>query len=215
MTKKSKSKLKYMPRVGECRIDGCSRAILARQLCGMHYQRKTKRGDPCASVSFRAENGEPLRFYEEIVLNHEGSDCLIWPYANSRGYGRLFIHGHMQTVSRVLCEHVNGPPPSPDYDAAHSCGNGNKGCVTKAHMSWKTRSENMEDKKIHGTHQFGEKHTFAKLTDEQVIEIRALAKQASQSEIASRYGVKRATVSAIQRWKTWKHLQSSEVAGAI
>ncbi|WP_292637037.1 hypothetical protein [Mesorhizobium sp.] len=54
--------------------------------------------------------------------------------------------GKCRRVSRLVCEEVHGPPPSPDHEAAHSCDNGDLGCATKRHLSWKTPKENTADK---------------------------------------------------------------------
>lgn len=86
------------------------------------------------------------RFFREVVLSYDGDECLTWPYAkDGHGYGQLFRGGRNFTVSRLVCIEVNGPPPGPDYDAAHTCDNGHLACVAKRHIVWKTHAENMLD----------------------------------------------------------------------
>ena len=54
----------------------------------------------------------------------------------------------------------------------------------------------------------GEKQGLARLTEEQVIEIRNCAKQGeSQRNIAKKYNVSRGTIVAILQYKTWKHVK--------
>lgn len=56
--------------------------------------------------------------------------------------------------------------------------------------------------------QNGEANASAKLTEKSVLEIRAMCRNQSmaQSQIAKRYGIKQATISAIHKRKSWAHL---------
>src|SRR3972149_10759839 len=83
----------------------------------------------------------------------EDGPCLIWPFStNGTGYGRLGVDGKGYYAHRYMCELVNGPPPTPDHEASHDCGNGHLGCVHPRHLEWKTASENHLDRRRHGTH---------------------------------------------------------------
>ena len=189
-----------------CSVDGCARPSRKRGWCGMHYQRWQMHGDP--SVTETPERGMALAFFREVVLPYEGDECLIWPFwRGTDGYGRVNIDGQVCIVSRLACEEANGPAPTPDHQAAHSCGKGKSGCVSKRHLAWKTQSENEADKLIHGTHNRGVRHPQAKLTEEHVREIRRLSGQTKQSEIADRYGVTFQTISAIVCGRKWAWLQ--------
>lgn len=93
-----------------------------------------------------------MRYFREVVVGYTGDDCLLWPFSKSnKGYGTINHDGRNLTVSRFLCAEVNGPPPTPDHVAAHSCGRGHTGCVNPRHLRWATRTENEADKIIHGT----------------------------------------------------------------
>lgn len=152
-------------------------------------------------------SGEARRFYSEVVITYDGDDCLIWPYTrDAKGYGRMKVDGRMALVSRRVCEEANGTPPTPSHEAAHSCGNGKFGCVTKRHLSWKTRAENCADKIIHGTHDRGERNSQAKITESQAREILALKGRGTQRSIAERFGIARRTVTQIQSGKRWAWL---------
>ena len=150
-----------------------------------------------------ARHGEPKRFLNEAMA-YTGDDCLLWPYARGRdGYGHIRYGGRPCRVNIVVCEKTHGPPPTSEHEAAHSCGNGHKGCITPAHLGWKTHQENMADKNLHGTSNRGERNGRARLTREQVIEIRSLCRTTAQREIAERFRVKESTVYNILSGRNW------------
>lgn len=56
----------------------------------------------------------------------------------------------------------------------------------------------------------GEKHYSAKITEDDVREIRRLAGTVKVKDLAERYGIAGSNVSAIVRRKTWKHVVDLE-----
>lgn len=64
--------------------------------------------------------------------------CLIWPFAREGrvGRGMLGHNGKSAWAHRLMCEMVRGPAPIDKPQAAHSCGNGDQGCVNPRHLSW-------------------------------------------------------------------------------
>lgn len=188
-----------------CSISGCSKKHYAKGMCLQHYNRLRTHGD--LVIKDRTPFGEPYLFYKEVVLNHRADECLKWPYSRTkRGYGKMWLDGKLQYVHRLACAEANGPAPSEDHQAAHSCGKGHEACVALAHLSWKTRLENECDKLTHGTIGRGELCGTSKLTEQEVKQIRALKGSVTQEEIASRFGVKREAISKIHRRETWFHI---------
>lgn len=184
-----------------CSILDCGKIVEARGWCVAHYNRWCRHGDPLGGGIPR---GEAQRYFREVVLAYDGNDCLPWPYDRSTsGYGRLHHNGKQRNVSRLVCEEFGGPPPTDRHEAAHSCGNGHLGCVTKRHLSWKTSAENSFDRVRHGTSGAGEKNTGAKLTLAQVEEIRALVGHMKQQDIADRFGVSSSLICLIKNGKIW------------
>ncbi|TGP24699.1 hypothetical protein EN827_30835 [Mesorhizobium sp. M1D.F.Ca.ET.184.01.1.1] len=184
--------------VATCAIDGCAKPARGRGWCLAHYGRWRRNGDPLAG---RTPNGDPRRYLDEVVLAYEGDECLIWPFARL-GFGYANLAG--KVVSRLVCERVNGPPPTPDHEAAHSCGKGHLACVTKGHISWKTTADNLADRREHGTFPEGDKASWSKLTSNAVREIRELKGQAPLSSIAEMYGVSKSAISQIHSGKNWR-----------
>lgn len=185
-----------------CSIPDCGKPQHARDLCKNHHKRLLRHGDPLVGGP---ANGELPRYYREVVLPYEGEECLFWPYGTTAaGYAIMTsMDDGTNLVSRRLCEEVNGPPPTPKHDAAHSCGNGHLGCVTKRHLSWKTRKANLADRLVHGTDFRGSKSPNAKLTEADVIQIRSLSGQYTQRVLAERFGVSQSLIGLIQTGKRW------------
>lgn len=189
-----------------CSIPECGNKHYCRGFCAGHYSRWHRFGDPHAEVRPIAPRGEAARFFKETVLTYTGAECLIWPYGKSRGYGIMHVNGETKLVHRLACEHRNGPPPTPKYEASHICGKGNHGCVSPSHLVWKTHAGNMADTLQHGTHSRGERHGMSKLTAEDVQLIRYLQGKATQRKLAQLFGVSRANIGRIQTGQGWSWL---------
>lgn len=184
-----------------CSVAGCGRDVIARDYCTLHYQRWRKSGDPCASVPAR---GVALKWLIDVASAHGGDGCLIYPFRRRLdGYADLQVDRRKVLAHRIVCAEVHGPPPTPHAEAAHSCGKGHEGCVSGGHLRWDTRNGNMADKVAHGTHQRGVRSPNARLTEDDVREIRRLAPTISYRELGERFGVSKNTarqVATRQRW---------------
>lgn len=157
----------------------------------------------------KSKHGEPLRFLQDHRA-HGGAECLIWPFGRyTNGYGSIRFRGKQTFAHRVMCLLAHGEPSVATRDAAHSCGNGHLGCVNPAHLSWKSRADNMADKVSHGTATIGERHGCAKMTATEVKAIREAyaTGDLSHSELARRFGLNPTAVGKIVRRETWRHVQ--------
>lgn len=190
---------------GLCSIPDCGKPNKTLGLCSMHYERQRVHGSPHGG---KYHQGDALRYFNEVVLPYEGDECLIWPYTRpSRGYAAIIIEGRRMPTTRYLCEIMYGKPPTDArYDAAHSCGNGKGGCVTKRHLRWATRTENLSDRIGHGTVPRGRRNGQSKLTESDVREIRRLAGKCTARELAERFPVKVDQIQKIQQRKWWAWL---------
>ncbi len=141
-------------------------------------------------------------------VDHQGGECLRWPFAtDARGYGRLHFDGNSRGAHRVMCLLTHGDPPSPEHEAAHTCGRGHEGCVNPKHLRWATKGENQRDRLQHGTSPRGTGNGTNRLSEADVTEIRRrLALGVPQTTLAAEYGVTNHAVSAISRGKTWAWL---------
>lgn len=128
--------------------------------------------------------------------------CLFWPFALNQG-GYANVGGKGLLVSRIMCEHRNGPAPADKPDAAHECGNGHEGCVNPWHLVWKSRGDNLRDIPKHGR-----RPKRYKVTPQQVDEIRALKGRMRPRDIAEMYGITDNNVHQILKGKIWKQERS-------
>lgn len=187
-----------------CSVDGCDRPYLARGYCRRHYSRWYRHRDVSEPLRIPGECGDWLRENS----NYEGDGaCLIWPYARLKtGYGVVYFEGRQQLAGRAMCILVHGAPPTLTHEAAHTCGKGHEGCVHPRHLYWATPTQNQADRIKHGTDIRGERASWAKLTEPQVIEIRRLAQHLRHKDVAALFGISRSMVGLIVRRKEWAHV---------
>lgn len=187
-----------------CTVSGCDNAHLAKGLCRKHYTRLYRHGDVDKTII--SSPGEAIEWLKSMV-SFDGPDCLIWPFLpkNSQGYASARYDGRQQNASRIMCTLAHGDPPDDDMDSAHSCGKGHEGCVHPKHLRWATRTENHADKKLHGTHLYGEKIANSKLTEKEVREIKESTERVE--DLAAKYGISRAHAYDIRAGKRWPHIK--------
>ena len=107
-------------------------------------------------------------------------------------------------VHRLVLETFVGQCP-PGQQCRHADGNASNN--RRSNLSWGTCLENHADKVRHGTSDKGEQNGRAKLTDSQVIEIRALrASGAKERDLMKRFGVGRSVLQRVYHRKSWKHI---------
>lgn len=82
----------------------------------------------------------------------------------------------------------------------------NPACVNPDHLFLGTQADNMADKKAKKRANVarGERHYLSKLTNEQVLAIRA--SDAVQARLCEQYGVRPSTISDIKHLKRWRHV---------
>jgi hypothetical protein len=136
--------------------------------------------------------------------------CMEWSMCRSvQGYGFVRMHGKNLKAHRLSLEHRLGRPISPTMAVLHSCNN--PPCCNPDHLREGTNQENVNDKLRSGRQPRGETNGKAKLTRQQVEEIKANVDGLTQYQLADLYGVKRPCIAKIQRGKLWR-LHAPEVA---
>lgn len=173
-----------------------------RGFCSKHYQRWQHHGDPNIIRGVPS----PAMDWLHHQMHTKDKACLVWPFhTGANGYGRAHSpkNGVLTNASRIMCELAHGAPPSDIHEAAHSCGNGSKGCVNPNHLDWATPADNHADKLRHGTHNRGERHGASKLTENDVRKIRALIGTTSQAAIARMFNIHQCAISEIKTGRKW------------
>lgn len=139
-------------------------------------------------------------------------ECWVWMrHRNNHGYGKLTINGRGVFSHRLSYELSIGPIPD-DKIVLHRCDN--PACINPSHLKLGSQSDNMKDCYRKGRSSVrphscpGETNPAAKLTSEQVAEIRFLLREGkSQDAIASEFGVSQSQISNINLGKQWTQKQ--------
>ena len=128
---------------GPCTATGCDKPAWARSLCGNHYQKWRKHGDPNAGgVAYKT----PAEALANRVRREGG--CLVWTGSIIwNGYGMLRDNTHggkSRPAHRVAWEVANGPIPD-GMVVDHLCYN--RACVDVSHLRLTTSSGNAQNRK--------------------------------------------------------------------
>lgn len=197
-----------------CSVEGCNEVSQKREMCGRHYQRWAKFGD--ANINLRANEGSGTRWLEQHA-NYDGDECLIWPFSstgkpkaahamNSKGYGQSYRAGKSIQAHLHMAILAYGDKRPEGLIATHICGKGHDGCVNPKHLRWSTYKQNAIDRREHGTAHLGSKSWFAKLTEDDVREMRSLADSLTKKQLAEKFGISYPNVRHILSRRTWFHV---------
>ena len=134
------------------------------------------------------------RLFDGIEYNPE-TFCWEWIRClDTIGYGRISINGTIEGVHRVMYKYIYGNIPSDRPCILHRCDN--RKCCNPMHLYAGTHQNNSDDMVNKNRSCKGENHRDAKLTDKQVIEIRA--SKETQVVIAKRLNISEMTISHIK-----------------
>lgn len=185
-----------------CKVEGCGKRSGYRGYCMAHYLRWKKYGD---AEAFHPDYQHVRRWFDRHV-DYQGDDCLQWPFSvGDHGRGTATLNGVSMSAPRVMCILAHGEPPTPEHETAHNCGNGHLGCMNPKHLRWDTAAGNHADKVLHGTIVRGEAVNTAKLTEDQVRELRRLTWM-GRKELADMFGVSVWTIWEIRTRRSWAWL---------
>jgi len=149
------------------------------------------------------ENAILTRFMKK-VKEDPVTFCWIWTAGTTDGYGRFSVEGKLVYAHRWAYEWHREPLPPYKVGGLqldHLCHN--RACVNPAHLELVTSKENSR----RGDSGPGEACGAAKLTEDEVLEIRARSAFGdSQEELGLRFGVTRRQIWNIIHRKSWTHI---------
>ena len=135
----------------------------------------------------------------------QGDGCWLWTkYRNEGGYGRARVAGGTHLAHRIAWMIFRGAIPA-GMIVCHKCDN--PPCCNPDHLFLGTHADNSADKRAKGRdrHPAGEKHPQSKLTEREVIAIRASAK--SLKALALEYGMSKSMMHNIRTGANWAHIK--------
>lgn len=140
-----------------------------------------------------------------VISEKRGSPRILAHYPDKDGYLRvvLMVDGRRvnRTVASLVAQEFIGPRPE-GQEVRHW--NGVRTDNRLGNLSYGTSRENKEDARRHGTLPVGEQNGRARLTREQVMDMRVrVAGGEPQSTFVKLYGVSSATISYAVRCETW------------
>lgn len=150
--------------------------------------------------------------YWEKVDKRGPDDCWLWKNSTdgTKGYGRVYV-GYLNGKKRNLQSHRVAwflrHGVFPDLWVLHRCDN--PPCQNPEHLFLGTNQDNVDDKMRKGRGGYtgtpGEKHYKARLTEEDVLHIRALQfAEIRIADIAQRYDIHYGHVRSILTEHSWK-----------
>jgi hypothetical protein len=159
----------------------------------------------------------PAERFWKHVEKADGDGCWLWTAycmrsrrSTERGYGVIVINKITVLAHRFSWELHYGPIPG-GLMVCHHCDTA--ACVRPDHLFLGTAEDNVQDAVRKGRVKRGQQRKDAKLTDEEILEIRswAMAGTDSITTIAHFYGVHDTTITAILRGRTWRHVHADHL----
>lgn len=151
------------------------------------------------------------RFWAKVDRSDGPDACWLWTGATTgAGYGRITL-GSPGPSPLIQATHVawgmaNGPVPD-GIEVLHNCPTGdNPRCVNPSHLFLGTQAVNMADKVAKDRQHKGEQIHNAKLTGEEVDDIRTLYASGTRvTDLATLFGVCHQHISDLVNRRKWTH----------
>ena len=150
----------------------------------------------------RAKN--PVERFWSMISPEPNSGCWLWDGGNiktQKGYYQIGVNGKLKQVHRFAYERYRGPVP-PGLLVCHTCDV--RCCVNPDHLFLGTPADNTADMIRKGRMPRGKGRWNAKLTDQQVLEIKT--SPLSSYVLGERYKISARTIRKIRQRRIWTHV---------
>lgn len=149
------------------------------------------------------------RFWDKVAVGDPAA-CWDWhAYQDAKGYGVIIIGRKTQKAHRIAWALWNDKTPPAGLVVMHTCDN--RACCNPHHLTLATQAENMADCFTKNRHAKGEKINTAKLTEDQVKEIRRRfdAKE-NRTKLAREFNISHRHLYDIGNRTRWTHLETAQ-----
>jgi hypothetical protein len=156
-------------------------------------------------VEIKLTENQLANFWKKVNRGNP-HECWEWTASLTNvGYGAFGISGKMRLAHRISWTLTNGIIDAGKF-ACHTCDN--RKCCNPAHLFIGTAAANSSDMVTKGRSMKGSKSSMAKLTEDQVADIRSRYSRGgcTYREIAETFGVHEKLIGHIVRREGWKHV---------
>jgi hypothetical protein len=192
----------------KCSFNGCEKEKGHSSGLCLAHRVQAREGKELKPLQVQTRGLTPeARFLQSLDIKGP-NECWEWTKSCHRdGHGQWHPKdGETESTHRAAWRLMKGPIPF-GLQVLHKCDN--PPCCNPDHLFLGTATDNANDMWSKGRgrpgRKIGEEHRSCKLTEAQVIEIRASTER--NADIARRFNVSKNTIGAIKKLRIWKHIK--------
>jgi HNH endonuclease len=182
-----------------------------KEFIALPRQVRLNKAKYCSENCYNLYRSKHASTFEEVFLKNtlipeNKNDCWVYKGNKLHGYGRIRAGNKTILAHRFSYEYYKNKIPN-EMCVLHKCDR--PSCVNPQHLFLGTQADNVYDmvSKNRQNTARGEKHIHARLTVDQVREIKLKLKNGIRaSELAREFNICGTAISKIKLGRTWKHV---------